>query len=168
MWARKIGLVLILLGSLILPACTPLTSLQSKSSQSEQAAAEDALRAYFAALSAGDMAGAASLFSGEWEILQDNNPNVDPADREKLFSQGCEINGFVCNLTLASISAVKKDADGSFVFTVKFTNPDGTEFVLGPCCGATETDQPSIHEFNYHVKKIDGRYQILDLPVYIP
>jgi len=37
----------------------------------------------------------------------------------------------------------------SYVFQVKFNNPDGSLFILGPCCGASETGMPPVSQLKY-------------------
>lgn len=45
---------------------------------------------------------------------------------------------------------------------------DGTLFVQGPCCGATETEEPPQSQFTFTVKKADNRFLVEELPVYVP
>jgi hypothetical protein len=40
--------------------------------------------------------------------------------------------------------------------------------VLGPCCGATEEEMPPQDEFVFKVKKINGEFKVITVPVYIP
>jgi hypothetical protein len=53
-------------------------------------------------------------------------------------------------------------------FVVEFENEDGTLFVRGPCCGETEAEMPSQSRFPYAVQRIDGEFQVMNLPVYVP
>jgi len=58
--------------------------------------------------------------------------------------------------------------EGHYIFTVKFINSDGSEFVRGLCCGATGEEMPPGTEFEYHVKKIADEYKITTPPLWIP
>jgi hypothetical protein len=59
--------------------------------------------------------------------------------------------------------------DGTVTVDVEFSLPDGTLFVLGPCCGATETEMPPVSSFAFRVQRQpDGAYAVLDLPPYVP
>ncbi len=130
-------------------------------------AARQTLESYFEALNRGDYAKAAALYGGEYETLTGWNPDVDPHDRAILWERGCQQNGLQC---LTVRSATLKDQNGeAFTFIVEFNNPDGSLFVLGPCCGADETDMPPQSKFNYRViKSAEGKFLVMDLPVYVP
>jgi len=41
-----------------------------------------------------------------------------------------------------------------FRFIVEFKYDDGTLIMLGPCCGATETDMPPKSQFPYTVVRV--------------
>lgn len=56
-----------------------------------------------------------------------------------------------------------------FIFTVEFANPDGSLFVLGPCCGSTMTDVPPQSRFDFLVMRVPQLGNVLlvqTLPVY--
>jgi hypothetical protein len=56
-----------------------------------------------------------------------------------------------------------------FRFEVEFQLEDGSVFVQGACCGGSETDFPPVSAFAYTVSKgEDGRFRILEMPVYTP
>jgi hypothetical protein len=55
-----------------------------------------------------------------------------------------------------------------FRFTIEFQNEDGTVFILGPCCGATEEEMPPRSNFDYPVTLREGKYQVMELPVFVP
>jgi len=108
-----------------------------------------------------------ALFGGDYEGLTSKNPDLNPNDHAALWQHGCRINGYQC---LPVRSATLKDHHGdTFVFFVEFNNPDGSLFVRGPCCGATETEMPSASHFEFRVVgTADGQFKVLDLPVYVP
>ncbi len=67
-------------------------------------------------------------------------------------------------------SATPKNLSGdSYIFQVEFSNPDGSLFVRGPCCGATETEMPSVSQFEYTVSRnAKHRYVVMNTPPYVP
>jgi len=57
----------------------------------------------------------------------------------------------------------------TYLFQVEFNNPDGSLFVLGPCCGANETEMPLVSQFEYKVtRNASGQFVVMDLPPYVP
>ena len=154
---KKIQMLPILL--LLLVACA------SGAQDSEMAL--QALSDFFGALNSADYPRADALYGGTYETLTGWNPDVDPQDHVTLWEKGCTQNGLQC-LTLRS-ATLKDQGDGEFVFTVEFNNPDGSLFVRGPCCGASETDMPPVSQFEIHVvKTAEGKYLVTDMPVYVP
>ena len=150
-----------LLGSLfiVLAACT-------RAPAAEVGHARDTLLEYFEALHAGEHQRVVELYGGSYELLQEWNPNVDPEDHELLFWYACNVNGLVC-LQIKDIVREDRVGDG-FVLTVEFQQNNGELFVLGPCCGASDEGNPSQSQFDFMVRKMEGRYKVLDLPVYTP
>lgn len=132
----------------------------------EWEAAQEALVDYFAALHQGQYSQAVDLYGGSYENLIAMNPQIAPDDFAALWESGCTLNGLQC-LPVRS-ATLKEQGDNTFVFTVEFNNPDGSRFVLGPCCGASATEMPPVEQFTYQVVKKDGKYLVLDLPVYVP
>jgi hypothetical protein len=107
------------------------------------------------------------LYGGSYATLQDWNPDVDPSDHVKLWERACEQNGLQCLLLRASY--FKELQGDTYIFQVEFSNPDGSLFVRGPCCGANETDMPPESQFEYRVaRNADGKFLVLDLPPYVP
>jgi len=152
-------LVIIFFGVLVLvAACT--ASLQESDS------ARQALIDYFNALEKGDYAAAAALYGGSYENLQSMNPDIDPNDHSALLERGCTQNGLRC-LPTRSVSLDEQVGD-RYVFLVEFSNPDGSLFVRGPCCGASEAEMPSVSQFGYTVVNKAGDYLVQELPVYVP
>jgi hypothetical protein len=155
-----IAVILCGLNSLLLgTACT-----SQAPPESEQA--RQALTDYFKYLNQGDYARADMLYSGDYQTMIAWNPEVDPNDRQTLWKNACTMNGLQClELRSATLHQVKAED----IFTVEFNNPDGSLFVRGPCCGATETEMPSVSQFDYLVQKdAAGQFKVADLPVYIP
>jgi hypothetical protein len=132
----------------------------------EWEAAQRALVDYFSALSQEQYSKAVALYGGSYESLIAMNPDENTFDLEGLWQNGCTLNGLQC-LPVRS-ATLKEQGDNTFVFTVEFSNPDGSRFVLGPCCGADATQMPPMEKFTYQVVKKDGRFLVMDLPVYLP
>lgn len=158
-------LILFLVGCASQPSNTPPLTPTSLSSTASEAHA--VLIEFFSLLNAGKYAEADSLYGGTYEGLQNNNPSVDPSDHAKLLANACEINGINCLLVR---TAIFKELQGdTYIFQVEFSNPDGSLFVLGPCCGADETETPPVSQFEYHVARpADGTFRVMDLPPYTP
>lgn len=123
---------------------------------------------FFDHLHAGRYEDAVTLYEGDYQLLIDQNPEIDPADHIALLKNACTFNGFRClKIKLAGIDW--KNSPNEYVFTVQFQNEDGSTFVLGPCCGASETEQPSVSFFEIRVLKIaEGEFRVLDMPPYMP
>ncbi|HEY48332.1 MAG: hypothetical protein AMJ88_05205 [Anaerolineae bacterium SM23_ 63] len=135
---------------------------------SETELAFRALTAFFSRLHAGGYEQAAALYGGTYDVMIDHNPEIDPDDHAALFRNACTINGAQC-LEIGSVVLEEQSALTEFKFAVEFKNDDGSLFELGPCCGATETDQPPQSVFVYTVKKsMADEYVVLEMPVYTP
>jgi hypothetical protein len=151
---------LFVLMSLVLGACAPMVD--------ETGQARQALVDYFSHLEEGNYAAAQELYGGSYEILIGLNPSLDPDEHTALWRNACTLNGFQC-LDVRNATFNELTGEGEYIFTVEFNNPDGTLFVLGPCCGATEAEMPPVSQFEYRViEDADGNYVVLDLPVYVP
>ena len=145
------------------PAATPTAT----SSQSDLAQAREALPDYFSLLHARRYAEAVNAYGGSYDLLKDWNPTVDPKDHAALFENGCTINGLMC-LEVRTIAQEEMASLTEFKFVVEFSRDDGSLFVRGPCCGASETDMPPQSQFPYLVIKVDGRFLVQGLPVAVP
>ena len=133
----------------------------------DQEQAAETLKSFFDRLSTGDYTGAAELYSGSYETLAAWNPEITASDTGSLWQNGCQVNGLQC-LAVRSSKLAQQDGD-TFVFTVEFSNPDGSLFVQGPCCGADATQSPPISQFQVRLQKSpQGSFLVLDMPVYTP
>ncbi|HSG42367.1 MAG TPA: hypothetical protein VLA72_04350 [Anaerolineales bacterium] len=130
--------------------------------------AHDILVKFFDVLHAGRYEEAVSLYGGDYRLMIDQNPDIDPADQAALMKNACTHNGYQClKIKLAGIEY--KPSPDEYVFGVQFQNEDGTVFLLGPCCGASETEQPPISFFEIRVlKNAEGEFRVLDMPPYMP
>lgn len=152
----RIGIAIAIV-MILATACSPVDR--------EQAA--ETLKSFFERLSTGDYAGAAELYGGSYETLASWNPEIPASDTASLWQNGCQINGLNC-LGVRSAEPAGQEGD-VFVFTVEFSNPDGSLFIQGPCCGADATQMPPVSQFQVHVQKTpQGDFLVLDMPVYTP
>ena len=131
------------------------------------AEAHDTLVNFLTLLHARKYAEAVPLYGGEYKPLQVFNPQIDPEDHVALWTWACD------NLLLQCLevrSATFKELRGdSYIFQVEFSNPDGSLFVLGPCCGASETEMPPVSQFEYTVSRnADHKYVVMTPPPYVP
>jgi hypothetical protein len=111
---------------------------------------------------------AVQIYGGTYETMIDHNPSINPNNHSALLRNACTINGVQC-LQVKSAGLDKKVSDTEFVFKVEFLNTDGTLFVLGPCCGGSETDFPPQSVFYFTVKKVDKeKFIVMDMPPYMP
>ena len=130
--------------------------------------AYDVLVRFFDHLHAGRYEEAVNLYGGDYQLLVDQNPETDSADHATLMKNACIYNGFQClKVKLAGIE--RKPSPDQYIFGVQFQNEDGSVFVFGPCCGESETEQPSVSFFEIRVlKNAEGEFRVLDMPPYIP
>lgn len=130
--------------------------------------ARQALLDYFDALNARDYPKAVALYGGDYQVLRDMNPLLEPDDYIGLFKNACTINGFVCDLKVRNLVWEIQLSGADFRFTLELENPDGSLFSLGPCCGGSPEEFPPLTQFDFRVKKVEGKFLVQDLPVYIP
>jgi hypothetical protein len=129
--------------------------------------ARQSLLSFFSLLHNQQYDKAIDYFGGDYEQLRAVNPDVPSHYRDALLRQACTINGFLC-MDIKSILKEEQLDSETFRFTVEFQNEDGSLFILGPCCGASEEEMPSKSDFLYTVVLREGRYQVIELPVYVP
>lgn len=152
----------------LLVSCAPQkqnpapTSLPSTASE-----AQGVLIKFFDLLNAKQYKDADAFYGGDYEQLKVFSSDTDPADHAKLWADACQLAGLQC---LTVRTAIFKNQQGdTFTFQVEFNSPDGSLFVEGPCCGSNETEMPPISQFEYHVtRNANGKFQVLNLPPYVP
>ena len=130
--------------------------------------ARSALMQFFDHLHTGRYQEAVNLYGGSYQVMIDQNPTINPADHVALMKSACTTNGFQClQLKVAGIDG--KPSPNEYLFTVQFQNDDGSLFELGPCCGASETEQPPVSLFEVRVMQVaEGEFRVLDMPPYMP
>jgi hypothetical protein len=144
-----------------MPAVTS-TSLPSTASE-----AHEVLVKFLTSLHTKNYAEAVPLYGGEYDQLHVFNPELDPNDHLALWTWACDNQLLQC---LEVRSTTFKELQGdSYVFQVEFNNPDGSLFVLGPCCGANLTDMPPVSQFDYTVSRnAEHRLVVMNTPPYVP
>lgn len=152
---------------LFLASCAPQATPAPTSPPFTASDAQVLLTQFFDLLNAKQYAKADLFYGGEYEQLQVFNAAADPEDHAALWSWACENAGLQC-LTVRTATLQNSDG-GAFAFLVEFNNPDGSLFVLGPCCGAEETEMPPVSQFEYRVSRgSDGQFRVMELPPYVP
>jgi hypothetical protein len=154
----------ILLVLFLLAGCTPRGNVNPGS---DIDSARQSLLNYFSLLHDKQFDKAIDYFGGDYEQLRYFNPDTPSHYRDALLRQACTANGFLCMKVKSVVNEEQMDTD-SFYFTVEFQNEDGSLFILGPCCGASEEEMPPVSEFQYTVMFREGKYQVMELPVYVP
>lgn len=162
-----IAFIAVSLGGCGPKGATPRSPLASPQVSTDGESAHEALMAFFSLLHDQRYSEAINYYGGPYDVLRDWNPGVAPADHAALFRNGCTVNGLRC-LRIRGILQEEEVAPAEFRLTVEFMDDDGNLFSLGPCCGATGTEMPAQAQFTYTVKKVDSRFLVQELPVYVP
>ncbi len=131
-------------------------------------AARQVLLAYLDALKKADYQAVVELYGGSYAWLAEMNPDLPAEDRLALWTRACQQNGFVCNLTVKNWVQVAQLSPDQFRFTVELQNPDGSLFVLGPCCGADVEEFPPLTQFDFLVQHVGDAFLVQSLPIYVP
>lgn len=155
-------------GPTFLAPGTELASPSGPTLDANAAEARGIMMSFFAALNAGDYQKASELYGGSYETLTAWNPDIQPANQVALWKRACQQNGLQC-LPVGEVVGSAQVSANVLKFTVRFRNPDGTLFVLGPCCGETQTSMPPISEFECDVARTSGGdFKVMCLPPYVP
>jgi hypothetical protein len=129
--------------------------------------AHDILVNFLTLLYTKNYAEATPLYGGEYESLEVFNPQINRADHVALWTWVCENQLLQC-LEVRSTEFLHQEGD-TYVFQVEFSNPDGSLFVLGPCCGANETEMPPVSQFEFTVtRNAAGKFVVMNTPPYVP
>lgn len=149
-------------------ALTPLlpTWTVTPAKTSDLDLARHTLLAFFTLLHDGRYAEAAPLYGGPYDVIREQNPDIPGDDYEALWQAVCT-RQTLC-LSVARIVDEKAIGQDEFEFVIEFIWMDGTLFKLGPCCGATEAEMPPVWQFPYTIKKVEGKFQVMEGPVYMP
>ena len=137
-----------------------VVSLCATCSPSGPKQAEAALKRFFSHLHDGEFAEAAALYGGEYDVLRDWNPDVEPSDCAALWEQGCLVNGLQC-LKIKTVGAYEAASPGTFEFYVQFEDPSGGMFQLDSQTGTEST-------FKFSVQETADGYRVMEMPIYVP
>ena len=161
-WIVVLALVLAGCASPVNPPQPTQTSLPSTASEAYQT-----LVKFLTLLHDKNYVDAAPLYGGDYDQLHVFNPEIDVNDHTGLWSWACDNQLLQC-LTVRSVTFEQLVGD-SYIFQVEFSNPDGSLFVLGPCCGSNETEMPPVSQFEYTViRNADGKFVVMNMPPYVP
>ena len=167
----KRNLLLLLTTLILLSACAGKPSDPNDTIpilNSDQLEAQQALVDFFQLLHDGKYQEASELYSGSYEWLISSNPDLAPTDLAGLLERGCTQNGLMC-LEALSAENLLTASSSKTIFQVEFKLEDGSLFVLGPCCGADETEMPPVSQFPYRVvEREDGSWGVDELPPFVP
>ncbi len=144
------------------------TSIPTVTAIPEAEAARQALLGFLGALNEGRFDAALPTYAGPYDGIQVFDTSIPAEDHLGLLRNACQSGNLRC---YAPIDATLESATGptEWTFWVEFSNPDGTLFVRGPCCGASPTEMPPESKFVFRVVKAnDGQFSVLDLPPYVP
>ena len=155
----------VLVSCIAQPASTSLPTQTSLHSTADET--HDTLVNFLTLLHTKNYEDAVPLYSGDYEQLQVFNPEIDPTNHLSLWVWACDNQLLQC---LEVRSATFKELRGdTYIFQVEFSNPDGSLFVLGPCCGANETEMPPVSQFEYTVSRnAEHRFVVMNAPPYVP
>lgn len=158
-------LLIVLVACAPKPVITPQTTETSLPSTAGEA--HDVLVNFLTLLHTKNYTDAVPLFGGDYEQLQVFNNAIDPADHVALWTWACDNQLLQC-LEVRSVTFKQLIGD-SYIFQVEFSNSDGSLFVLGPCCGANETEMPPVSQFEFTVSRnAEHRYVVMNTPPYVP
>ncbi len=164
--SKALKIIVTFLALTVLAACATAPSQTSTSSDSQLAM--ESLTSFLSDLHAGRYAQAAELYGGSYQVLEDMVPTLSFDDRPGLLEAACSTVGYAC-LKVKSVVLEEQISPNEFKFMVEFENEDGSLFVLGPCCGADETEMPPVSSFPFSVMVDDtGKYLVHTLPAYVP
>lgn len=152
---------------ILLLTLSPHYQASLRISQGELNSAQQVLIDFYQALNAKNYPQAVSLYQGDYQFLIDWNPADIASQKEKLWQNGCEINGLHC-LKIKNILNYQNIGENKYRFLVQFANNDGSVFIRRPYCGASEKDQPSTSRFDQEVIRQDNKYYVVSQPIYTP
>ena len=129
--------------------------------------AQDTLVSFFSLLAYRACAQAASLYGGGYDTLLSMNPDLTADDPGLIWQRACEVNGFQC-LEIKQVLSAETVGVDEYHFVVQFMNQDDSLFELNPDANGNTTQISPQSEFEYIVKRDEGRFTVRTLPVYVP
>jgi len=165
---NTIRFFMIIILTLLFTSCTPQKVESPTETLSDDQLALHTLVEFLEGLHNGNYDDAIQLYGGTYKTMIDHNPGINTNNYSALLQNACTVNGAQC-LQVKSAGLDKKVSDTEFVLKVELLNADGTLFVLGPCCGGSETDFLPQSVFYFTVMKVDKEeYIVMDMPPYMP
>lgn len=138
-----------------------------ESLQPEEELVKRTLINFFNYLEKGDFDNAVKLFhQDDWEQLNSFSVPSEQGNKAKVLENYCNAVGTCMKAEVLSVTAKKSKVQ--YFLVVQFIQDDGSIYVFGPCCGATEEEMPPQKQFIFEVKKIDGDYKVVTPPLYRP
>lgn len=157
---RKVPLVSMIWLLLVLVGCS--NNLEGYSGKVE---AEETLRTYTKAFANQDASVIYELYGGSYEwlesFLRGFLPEIDLADKKGIINNYVK-QGIMPRISLNEILEQKEVNEDEYVFVVNFINEDGTPFIT------READTIRDKEFTYTLKRVDGKFKVMELPPYQP
>ena len=128
--------------------------------------ARRALETYFALLHTGQYAEAVAYYGGDYQVLRDSHPDVASDDHAKLLERACRTHGVQC-MALQEIVVQVEQSPTEHHFVVRFLDHDGSTYAR-PLLAGSGSSEPTTDQFAYTVLKVNDRFLVQELPVYIP
>jgi hypothetical protein len=165
---KKILFTIFLCSIVVLTGCSNTSNKINE--QDDLSIAENALISFFDHLDSQNFEKALELFelnhsADSWEGLEIFSLPEERDNRAQVLKNYCAATG-TC-LKAMVIDTIKENEE-TYNLLVQFKRADGSIFILGPCCGATEEEMPSQKEFNFKVKKINNEFKVITTPIYVP
>ena len=133
----------------------------------ESKTAKDTLVTFFDYLGKNEFEKAVELyeFDNGFTLIEELTPAEEQDDKAKVLENFCKAVGTCLEV---KVLETKRTTNYEYSMVVQFIKSDGTFYVFGPCCGATEEQMPSTDKFDYTVKKINGEFKVTTPPLYRP
>ena len=136
------------------------------SPDNDRTLARQALETYFALLHAGRYTEAVAYYGGDYQVLHDSHPDVASDDYAKLLERACRPHGVRC-MALQEIVVQVEQSPTEHHFVVRFADHDGSTYAR-PLLPAGDSAEPARDQFAFTVLKVNDRFLVQELPVYIP
>jgi hypothetical protein len=160
---------IVLLAVFFMTGCEKTPLNQSKNTVEDTVVAQNTLIAFFNYLNDDKFDKAVELFEptgiDSWEWLANFSPEEERDNKPLVLKNYCLATQTCLK---ANVLNIKKQTENDYILSVQFIKKDNNTFVLGPCCGATEEEMPSMDKFDYNVKKVNNLFKVATPPVYVP
>jgi len=145
--------------SITTPVVTPAVSAENVSLGNAKEA-KRTLVSFFNLLYERNYEEAARMFGGGYGTIIMWNPDLDAMDYPGLLKRACEQDGFRCFFRIKRIVKTEQISSMEYLFTVEFMKEDGSLYRFG-------NPQDNNSKFSFRVvRDCDGRYLVVDWPIY--